>query len=49
LQERVIERLGSNQLIPVSCRVVAATKDDLKERADQARPSAPTCITASTW
>ena len=30
LQERVIERLGSNQLIPVSCRVVAAAKEDLK-------------------
>src|SRR5574343_1882910 len=30
LQERVIERLGSNQQIPVSCRVVAASKEDLK-------------------
>ncbi len=35
LQERVIERLGSNQLVPVSCRVVAATKDDLKVLAGQ--------------
>ncbi|NMG74440.1 sigma-54-dependent transcriptional regulator [Aromatoleum diolicum] len=35
LQERVVERLGSNQLIPVSCRVVAATKDDLRELADR--------------
>ncbi|GGH54157.1 sigma-54-dependent Fis family transcriptional regulator [Comamonas phosphati] len=29
LQERVLERLGSNTLIPVDCRVVAATKVDL--------------------
>jgi two-component system response regulator AauR len=29
LQERELERLGSNQLIPVACRVIAATKDDL--------------------
>jgi len=29
LQQRVIERLGSNQSIPVDCRVVAATKEDL--------------------
>lgn len=35
LQERVIERLGSNQLIPVTCRFVAATKDDLKVLAAQ--------------
>jgi DNA-binding NtrC family response regulator len=35
LQERVIERLGSNELIPVSCRVVAASKDDLKALAAQ--------------
>jgi two-component system C4-dicarboxylate transport response regulator DctD len=33
LQERCIERLGSNQTIPVDVRVVAATKDDLLERA----------------
>ena len=37
LQERVIERLGSNQLIPVSCRVVAASKEDLKLLSDQGR------------
>jgi transcriptional regulator with GAF, ATPase, and Fis domain len=49
LQERVVERLGSNQQLPVDCRVVAATKDDLKERPPNARPSAPTCTTASTW
>jgi two-component system C4-dicarboxylate transport response regulator DctD len=35
LQERVVERLGSNQQQPVDCRVVAATKDDLKERAER--------------
>jgi len=29
LQERVVERLGSNQLIPVDFRVIAATKVDL--------------------
>ena len=31
LQERTIERLGSNELIPLDLRVVAATKIDLKE------------------
>ncbi len=34
LQERSIERLGSNQLIPLDLRVVAATKIDLKEASD---------------
>jgi two-component system C4-dicarboxylate transport response regulator DctD len=29
LQERVIERLGSNKVIPVDFRVIAATKEDL--------------------
>ncbi|KRV75459.1 sigma-54-dependent transcriptional regulator [Pseudomonas citronellolis] len=29
LQEHQLERLGSNQLIPVDCRVIAATKSDL--------------------
>jgi len=33
LQERSLERLGSNQTIPVDVRVVAATKDDLLARA----------------
>ncbi|CAL93064.1 sigma-54-dependent transcriptional regulator [Azoarcus olearius] len=37
LQERVIERLGSNQLLPVDTRVVAATKDDLLELANQGK------------
>jgi len=37
LQERVIERLGSNQLIPVSCRVVAASKEDLKLLSDHGK------------
>ena len=31
LQERVIERLGSNRLIPVDFRVIAATKVDLEK------------------
>jgi two-component system C4-dicarboxylate transport response regulator DctD len=35
LQERVIERLGSNELVPVSCRVVAASKADLKALSAQ--------------
>ncbi|MCU7845231.1 MAG: sigma-54 dependent transcriptional regulator [Candidatus Thiodiazotropha sp. (ex Monitilora ramsayi)] len=30
LQERVVERLGSNELVPLNLRVVAATKIDLK-------------------
>ncbi len=33
LQERKLERLGSNQAIAVDCRVVAASKDDLLQRA----------------
>ena len=37
LQERKVERLGSNQLIPVACRVVAASKEDLKALADHGR------------
>ncbi len=35
LQERQIERLGSNQPLPVDCRVVAASKDDLLEKSRQ--------------
>ncbi|MFV8670439.1 sigma-54-dependent transcriptional regulator [Ralstonia pseudosolanacearum] len=34
LQERSIERLGSNASVPVDCRVVAAAKVDLKAAAD---------------
>ena len=37
LQERSLERLGSNQPIPIDCRVVAATKADLKALSDQGR------------
>ena len=37
LQERCIERLGSNQPVPVDCRVVAASKDDLRLLADQGK------------
>ncbi|MBT8768424.1 two-component response regulator AauR [Metapseudomonas boanensis] len=32
LQEQTLERLGSNQPIPVDCRVIAATKFDLDEQ-----------------
>jgi two-component system C4-dicarboxylate transport response regulator DctD len=35
LQERRIERLGSNLSIPVNCRVVVATKADLKQLSEQ--------------
>ena len=34
LQERAVERLGSNTLIPLDIRVIAATKTDLKAAAD---------------
>lgn len=34
LQERCLERLGSNELIPLDFRVVAATKVDLKNHAE---------------
>lgn len=37
LQERVVERMGSNQLIPLDIRVIAATKEDLRQAADQGR------------
>ncbi|HSC83611.1 MAG TPA: sigma-54 dependent transcriptional regulator [Pseudomonas sp.] len=37
LQERVVERLGGNQLIPLDIRVIAATKEDLRVAADQGR------------
>ncbi len=35
LQERKIERLGSNQAVPVDFRIVAATKSDLKQLSAQ--------------
>ena len=35
LQERRIERLGSNQELPVDFRLIAATKSDLKELSQQ--------------
>ena len=37
LQERSIERIGSNKPIAFDCRVVAASKDDLKSMSDQQR------------
>jgi DNA-binding NtrC family response regulator len=37
LQERSLERLGSNTTVQVDCRVVAAAKADLKELSDQGR------------
>ena len=37
LQERVVERLGGNQLIPLDIRIIAATKEDLRLAADQGR------------
>jgi len=37
LQERVVERLCVNQLIPLDIRVIAATKEDLRQAADQGR------------
>ena len=35
LQERTIERLGANQLIPVNCRVIAATKENLLRQSEE--------------
>ena len=35
LQERTLERLGSNTPIPIDCRIVAATKDDLRVLSEQ--------------
>ncbi len=37
LQERVVERLGSNQQIPVDFRVIAATKSDLSAESEAGR------------
>jgi two-component system C4-dicarboxylate transport response regulator DctD len=35
LEERAIERLGSNEVIPIDIRVIAASKTDLKEMAER--------------
>jgi two-component system C4-dicarboxylate transport response regulator DctD len=35
LQERTIERLGSNEVIPIDCRVISATKADLQALSEQ--------------
>lgn len=37
LQERLVERVGSNQLIPLDIRIIAATKQDLLTAADEGR------------
>lgn len=37
LQERVVERVGSNQLIPLDIRVIAASKEDLLQAAEEGR------------
>ena len=35
LQERSIERVGANAPVPVDCRVISASKDDLKALSDK--------------
>ncbi|MBK6472257.1 MAG: sigma-54-dependent Fis family transcriptional regulator [Betaproteobacteria bacterium] len=37
LQERTVERLGSNRAVPVDCRVVAASKTDLLAASEDGR------------
>jgi two-component system C4-dicarboxylate transport response regulator DctD len=37
LQERVVERLGGNQLIALDIRIIAASKEDLRSAAEQGR------------
>jgi two-component system C4-dicarboxylate transport response regulator DctD len=37
LQERVLERLGGNQLIPLDIRIIAASKEELRHAAEQGR------------
>ncbi len=37
LQERKVERLGSNDLIPIDCRVIAASQEDLGALVKQQR------------
>ncbi len=49
LQERVIERLGSNRSIPVDLRPIAASKIDLREAMQRRAVSAPISITGFRW
>ncbi|RDH45225.1 sigma-54-dependent transcriptional regulator [Zooshikella ganghwensis] len=35
LEERQVERLGTNELIPIDIRVIAATKENLKKRSEE--------------
>jgi len=37
LQDRVIYRIGSNEPIPVNVRMIAATKEDLKQSSDEGK------------
>ncbi|WP_434513972.1 sigma-54-dependent transcriptional regulator [Dechloromonas sp. ARDL1] len=37
LQERTLERLGSNTPIPIDCRIIAATKEDLPVLSEQGK------------
>jgi two-component system C4-dicarboxylate transport response regulator DctD len=37
IQERTVERAGSNQSIPIDVRIIAATKVDLKEASDKGK------------
>jgi two-component system C4-dicarboxylate transport response regulator DctD len=37
LQERSIERVGSNEPVPIDCRVIAASKEDLQVLTEQKR------------
>jgi two-component system C4-dicarboxylate transport response regulator DctD len=37
LQERTVERLGSNKSVPLDVRIIAATKMDLRDAADQGK------------
>jgi two-component system, NtrC family, C4-dicarboxylate transport response regulator DctD len=37
LQERKLERLGSNEIVPVSFRVVAATKESLRKLSEEGK------------
>ncbi len=37
LQEGIIERLGSNEPVPIDIRVIASTKEDLKKASEEGR------------